>query len=41
MEMKDATPLIAPQHMSGILFKCKQYIIHDPRGPERYNYTMM
>jgi len=28
--------------MSGTLFlKCKQHTIHDPRGPETYNYTLM
>ena len=28
-------------HERNSFSKCKQHTIHDPRGPEKYNYTMM
>jgi len=30
-------------HERNFIFKCKQHTctLHDPRGPEKYNYTMM
>jgi len=30
-----------PVHERNSIFKCKQHIIHDPWGPEKYNFTMM
>ena len=40
--IEDAIPKI-PQRMSGALISniYKQYTIHDPRGPDKYNYTMI
>jgi len=28
-------------HERNSIFKCKQHTIHDPWGPEKYNYTIM
>ena len=39
--MKDATPLTPLAHGQNSIFKCKQHTIHDPCGPEKYDYTMM
>jgi len=39
--MKYATPLTPQAHERNSIFKCKQHTIHDPWGPEKYNYTMM
>jgi len=39
--MKDATPLTGLAHERSSIFKCKQHTIHDPRGPEKYNYDTM
>ena len=38
--MNDATPLT---HKRNSIFKCKQHTctLHDPWGPEKYDYTMM
>jgi len=39
--LNDATPLTPLAHERNSFSKCKHYTIHDPRGPEEYNYTMM
>jgi len=41
--MHDATPLTPLAHERNYIFKCKQhtYSLHDPWGPEKYDYTMM
>jgi len=41
--MNDATPLTPLAHEQNSIFKCKQHkcTLHDPWGPEKYDYTMM
>jgi len=41
--MNDATPLTPLAHERNSIFKCKQHTctLHDPWGPEKYDYTMM
>jgi len=41
--MNDATPLTPLAHERNSIFKCKQNTctLHDPWGPEKYDYTMM
>jgi len=42
--MNDATPLTNPlAHEQNSIFKCKQHTctLHDPWGPEKYDYTMI
>jgi len=36
--MKTTTPLTPQSHE---LFNCKQHTVHDSKGPDTYNYTMM
>ena len=40
--MNDATPLTPLAHEQSSIFKCKQHTctVHDPWGPEKYDYTM-
>ena len=39
--MVDATPLTPLVHERHSILKCKQHTLHDPWGPEKYDYTMM
>jgi len=39
--MKDATITDALANERNSILKCKQHTIHNTRGPENYNYTMM
>jgi len=40
--MTDTTPLTPPNAWVELYFKkSKRHTIHDPGGPEKYNYTMM
>jgi len=40
--MKETIPRTSPlAHERNSIFKCKQHTLHDPWGPEKYNYTMM
>jgi len=36
--MEDATPLTPSSAWAELFFKCKQHTIHDPWGPENYNF---
>jgi len=39
MEMKNVTPLTPSSEWAEIIFKCEEHTIHDPKGPDKYNYT--
>jgi len=42
MEMQIATALTSPSAWAELFFiKCKQHAIHDPKGSEKYNYTLV
>jgi len=38
--MKDATPVTPRANERNVIFKCKQQTAHEPREPEKYNFTI-